>query len=267
VLNAELTKVRTIRSTRWALLVAVVACVGLGYAVSLSLRVSFPQLPAQQRHDWDPLYATFYSLTIGQLALVVFGAIVAGSEYSSGTILPSLTVVPRRGQFYAAKLGSAALTAAGAALVAVTGTFFAAQWALGPHGTSAAGPGVPQAALGACCYLILICALSAGLATALRSQAMTLAILLPLLLLDSQGLGNVPVLRSVIDYLPDQAGAVIMHLSGPAGTRFGRPYGPWTGMGIMAGWTAAAVGAGYLVLLRSDVTGARRGRPRRLLAS
>jgi ABC-2 type transport system permease protein len=265
VFHAELTKVRTVRSTRWSLLVAVLACVCLGYAVSLSLRVSFPRLPAQQRHDWDPLYATFYSLTIGQLALVVFGVTVAGGEYSSGTILQSLTVVPRRGLFYAAKLGSAALTAAGAALVAVTGTFFAAQWALGPHGTSATEPGVPQAALGALCYLTLICALSAGLATALRSQAMALAVLLPLLLLDSQGLGNVPVLRLVIDYLPDQAGAVIMHLSGPAGTRFGRPYGPWAGMGIMAGWTAGAVGAGYLVLLRTDVTGARRrvrqGRP------
>ena len=213
VLNAELTKVRTVRSAKWTLLVAVLACVCLGYAVSLSLRVSFPRLPAQQRHDWDPLSATFYSLTIGQLALVVFGAAVAGGEYSSGTILQSLTVVPRRGLF----------------------------------------------------YVTLICALSAGLATALRSQAMTLAILLPLLLLDSQGLGNVPVLRSVVDYLPDQAGAVIMHLSGPAGARFGRPYGPWAGLGIMAGWAAVAVGAGYLVLLRTDVTGARRrvrlGRP------
>ncbi len=258
VLNSELTKVRTVRSTRWALLAAVLVCVCLGYAVSLSLRVSFPRLPAQQRHDWDPLYATFYSLTIGQLALVVFGATVAGGEYSSGTILPSLTAVPRRGQFYAAKLGSAALSTAGAAVVAVTGTFFAAQWALGPHGTSAGGSGVLQAALGAFCYLILICTLSAGLATALRSQAMALVILLPLLLLDSQGLGNAPVLRSVVDYLPDQAGAVIMHLSGPAGTRFGRPYGPWAGMGIMVGWTFAAVGAGYLVLLGSDVTGTRR---------
>jgi hypothetical protein len=87
---------------------------------------------------------------------------------------------------------------------------------------------------------------------------LALAILLPLPLLDSQGLGNVPVLRTVVDYLPDQAGAVIMHLSGPAGTRFGRPYGAWAGLAIMLAWTAAALAAGYLTLSRTDVAGTRR---------
>ncbi len=34
--------------------------------------------------------------------------------------------------------------------------------------------------------------------------------------------------------------------------RFGRPYGAWTGLGILVLWTAAALIGGYLVLRRRD---------------
>lgn len=263
MLRAELTKIRTVRSTRWALLLTLLTCVALGYGASLSLRESFPRLPAQQRLHFDPLFATFYSLSIGQLALVVFGALVVGGEYSTGMIATSLTAVPRRRLFYAAKIAAGALVAAATALVTVTATFFVAQRALGPHRTSPGAPGAMQAALGACLYLVLICALAMGITAILRNQALALAVMLPLLFLDSQGLGNVPGLQKVIDYLPDQAGAVIAHLtSAPEGGRFGRPYGPWAGMAIMAAWTAAVLIVGYLVLALTDVTSGSR--PRRV---
>jgi ABC-2 type transport system permease protein len=254
LVTAELTKIRTVRSTRWALVLTLLICVCLGYAASFSLRVSFPRLPPQQRRDFDPLFATFYSISIGQLALVVFGVTVVGSEYTSGTIVASLTAVPRRGRLYAAKLAAGLLTAAVAALLTVTATFFAAQQALGPHRTSPGTPGTVAAAVGACLYLTLICALAMGVTAALRSPARALGIMTPLLFLDSQGLGNVPGLKAVMGYLPDQAGAVIMHLSGPAGSRFSRPFGPWTGMAIMLAWASIALACGYLVLARTDAT-------------
>jgi ABC-2 type transport system permease protein len=264
VVTAELTKIRTVRSTRWALLLTLLICVCLGYAVSLSLRVSFPRLPPPQRRDFDPLFAAFYSLSVGQLALVVFGVTVTGSEYSTGTIVPSLTTVPRRGLFYAAKITAGTLVAAGTALVTVTATFLAAQQGLGSHRAPVSAPGTLQAALGACLYLTLICALAMGITAILRSPALALAIMMPLLFLDSQGLGNVPGLQKVIDYLPDQAGSVIMHLSGPGGGHFSRPFGPWAGMAIMTVWTAAALAGGYVVLARTDVSrAAGRARPGR----
>jgi ABC-type transport system involved in multi-copper enzyme maturation permease subunit len=259
LMTAELTKIRTVRSTAWALLLTPLICVCLGYAVSLSLRVSFPRLPPQQRRDFDPLFATFYSISLGQLALVVFGVTAVGSEYTSGTIATSLAAVPRRGLFYAAKVAAGLLVAAGTALISVTATFFAAQQALGPHRTSPWAPGTLQAAVGACLYLTLICALAMGLTAVVRSQALALGIMMPLLFLDSQGLGNVPGLQRVIDYLPDQAGAVIVHLSGPPGGRFSRPFGPWTGMAIMLAWAVAALACGYLVLARTDVTSPDQG--------
>jgi ABC-type transport system involved in multi-copper enzyme maturation permease subunit len=255
VFTSELTKIRSIRSMTWALLLTPLICAGLGYAVSFSLRASFPRLPAQQRHDWDPLFATFYSLSIGQLALVLFGVTVTGSEYPTKMIMTSLTVVPRRGLFYAAKVAAGLLAAAGTAALAVAATFFATQAALGPHRVPPGAPGTLQAALGACLYLTLICALAMGVAAITRSPALSLVFLTPLLLLDSQGLGNVPGLQRIIDYLPDQAGAVIAHLSGAGAGQFGRPYGAWTGMGIMLGWTAAALIGGYFVLTRTDASG------------
>jgi ABC-2 type transport system permease protein len=266
LITAELTKIRTVRSTAWALLLTLLICVCLGYAASLSLRLSFPRLPPQQRRDFDPLFATFYSISIGQLPLVAFGVTVVGSEYTSGTIAASLSAVPRRCLFYAAKVAAGLLVAAVTALVAVTATFFAAQQALGPHRVPPWAPGTLQAAVGACLYLTLICALAMGVTSVVRSPARAMGIMMPLLFLDSQGLGNVPGLQKVIDYLPDQAGGVIMHVSATGGGRFSRPFGPWTGLAIMLAWAVAALACGYLVLAHSDVTTAsprRRPRPAR----
>jgi hypothetical protein len=87
----------------------------------------------------------------------------------------------------------------------------------------------------------------------LRSSVASLAVLLPLLFLGSQGLGNVPKVKVVTQYLPDQAGSVIFHLFGPPGNPvFGRDFGPWTGLAILALWTAAALTGGYLVLRHRD---------------
>lgn len=253
LISAEWIKIRSVRSTIWSASLTAVLSVGLAYLVGLSFRTTFTRLPADQQARFDPLFATFYSLTIGQLALVVLAVFVVSSEYSTATIRTSLIAVPRRGQFYAAKVLTGALLAAGIAVVTVLATFAAAQAGLGPHGTSPDAAGVPAAVAGACLYLTLVYLFATGLATLLRSAVATLGILLPLLFLGAQGLGNVPRLKTVTQYLPDQAGQAVMHLVGPADDpRFGRPYGPWAGLGIMALWTAAALVAGYLAVRRRD---------------
>ncbi|MEZ0071255.1 ABC transporter permease subunit [Planotetraspora sp. GP83] len=253
VLTAEWTKIRTVRSTVWTLLPTLVLSVGLGFLVGLSFRNGFSHMSREQQETFDPLFATFYSLTLGQLALVVFGVLVMSSEYSSGSIRASLAAVPRRGLFYGCKLLAATLPVLGVSLVTVLATFYTAQAALGPHRTPPGSDGAPQAIVGACLYLTLISLFATGVAAMSRSSVRSLAILLPLLFLGSQGLGNVPKVKTVAQYLPDQAGMVIMHLAGPPGDpRFARPYGPWTGLGIVALWTAASLIGGYLVLRRRD---------------
>lgn len=254
LLAAEWIKIRSVRSTAWTVALTLALSVGLAYLFGSSFRAGFADMTAERQAQFDPLFATFYSLTIGQLALVVLAVFVVTGEYSTGTIRASLAAAPKRGRFFAAKTVAGALVATGIALATVAGTFAAAQAGLGPHGTSIAAGGALVAAFGACLYLLLIYLFATGLAMLLRSAIPTLGILLPLLFLGSQGLGNVPKVKAVAQYLPDQAGMVVMHIVGPADDpQFGRPYGPWAGVGIMALWAGVALVAGYVALRRRDV--------------
>ena len=250
---AELTKLATVRSTAVMLASSLVIGVEMAALVATSFRVSFDRLPADQQARFDPLFVTFYGQTLAQLTVVVFGVLAVTSEYSTGTAAASLLAMPRRGQWYAGKLAAVGLTVLGVAIVSVLVSFIVGQAALGRLATSLAARGVAEALVGTCLYLTVICLFAAGLAMLLRGAVATLAILLPLLFLGSQGLGNVPGLRSVTQYLPDQAGMVIMHLTVPGDPRFGRDYGPWTGLAIVLAWTVASVLAGYVALRRRDM--------------
>ncbi|MDT0308084.1 ABC transporter permease subunit [Streptomyces sp. DSM 44917] len=253
-LAAELLKIRTLRGTLWAAAAAVPAAAGPAALIGAGLRASYPELPADQRAGFDPLFAGAYPIVFAQLALVVLAVLAVGGEYASGTIRASLLAVPRRGAFYRAKVLAVALTGALAAAVTVPVSFLAGQAALGPYGVSPGAPGVPGALVGAWLYLTLITLFAAGFAALLRSPARALGVLLPLLFLGAQGLGNVPGLGSVLQYLPDQAGAVALRMAGPPEAPvFDRDFGPWTGLAILAAWAAAALAAGYAAVRRRDV--------------
>jgi len=239
VVSAELTKLRTVRSTPWTLAAFVVVSAGLAALLELSLR------NAERRENWDPLFPAFLPLTIGQLALVVFGALAISGEYSSGTIRASLAAVPRRGRFYLAKLAAVTAVAAVASVVTVAATFAASR---APFSGEAL-----EASVGAAIYLTLMCAFAFGVAAMVRNTALVLGGLLPVLFLGSQGLGNIPVIREVTQFLPDQTGWVVMHLAGPQDDpRWARDYGPWTGLGLLTLWTVVSLLGGYLVLRRRD---------------
>jgi hypothetical protein len=241
-LAAEWVKVRTVRSSVWTLGLTVVAGGGLAYLAGISLRRADPE-------HFDAMFASFYGLSLAQLALVVFAVLTVGGEYGAGTIRPSLAAVPDRRRYYLAKLAVIALCAAGVSALTVTAAFVAGQAGVGSRRAAMTADGVPTTVAGAFIYLVLIALFAAGVAQLLRGSTTALAVLLPLFFLGSQGLGNVPVLRRVTQFLPDQAGAVILHYFGP---QPGRAFGPWGGMAVMALWTAAALVGGYVTLRRRD---------------
>ncbi|TDV43612.1 ABC transporter permease [Actinophytocola oryzae] len=247
VLRAEWTKVATVRSTWWSLFTTTVLCVGLG--VLLGFQVGGGS--SDGRGDLEALIA-FFPLVIGQIALVAFGVLVAGAEYSSGTVRASLVAVPARGVFLAAKTLVTAGVAGVVSVVVAFGTFFATQWGLGEHGVSLSDPGMTRAVLGACVYLTAMCVFAMGVATVLRSSALSLGILLPLLFLNSQGLSSVPAIRSVTQYLPDQAGAGLMRVGGTRWFMGELTFGVLGSLLVLLGWVAAALAGGYLSLRRRD---------------
>ncbi|MGW1189584.1 ABC transporter permease subunit [Streptomyces sp. NPDC002559] len=248
VFAAEWIKMWTVRSTGLTLLLAFALSTGIGILVPLSWRADIESVV-----NFDPLAAALYGVTLGQLALVVLGALLVGSEYSSGSIRTSLAAVPGRGLFYGGKVLAGALTALVASTVIVVVTFLAAQAALGPYGTTLGADGIPAALAGAVVHLTSICVIAMGVTAMVRSAAISMGILLPVLFLGSQGLGNVPALKPVLRYLPDQAGLVLMHIAAPSGdSRFGPGYGPGAALCILLAWTAAALIGGCLVLRRRD---------------
>lgn len=245
--RAEWTKLRTIRSSWWTLAPTVLVGAALGALVSVSFRSAAP-------NDIDQIFATFYGLTLAQLPLVVFGILLVGGEYgASHSIVASLLATPDRTRFYAAKVFVGGLTAAATSLVTVAATYVAAQRVLGPDRVALGDPGVLRAVVGGWLYLFLICLFAIGIATMLRSAVLTLAVLVPVLFLGSQGLANIPKVRTVTQFLPDTAGTMIIHLAGPPDDPvFDRAYGPWGGVGILALWAMLALVGGYVVLRHRD---------------
>lgn len=247
VMRSEWVKIRTVPSTLWALVPVTGVGVGLAYLAGNSMRHVEPgEVPP------DPLFPAFYGLTLAQLGVAVFAALVAGPEYGTGMIRASLLATPRRGLFYAGKALAATLTVAAVALVTVPAAFLTAQAALGPYGVGPGADGAAEAMIGAFLYLTLMGAFTLGVSMMLRSTVRSLGVLLPVYFLGSQGIANVPALKPVLQYLPDQTAWVIMHLTPPDDPLFGRDYGPWGGVGLLVLWAAGALAGGYLVLRRCD---------------
>ncbi|MEU5284527.1 ABC transporter permease [Streptomyces sp. CA-278952] len=242
-LGAEFSKLRSIRSTLITLLAFAPVTLLLAVLGGWSARGAIDSDNPALRSDFTPEQAGFDGILYGQLALVVFGVLAVTSEYSSGMMRVSLLAVPKRGRLYAAKM---AMTAAAAAAVAVPVTvlsYLLTQSALGPHGSSLTADGVPAALAGSSAYLTLMCLFAAGIATAARNAVVPLIILVPMLLAGTHILSIIGATKEIVRYFPDKAGSELLTV-GSGDTVFG--------LVVLAAWTVAALGAGYLRHRRWD---------------
>ncbi|MER5476089.1 ABC transporter permease [Streptomyces sp. NPDC002734] len=249
VLRSEWTKIRSVSSTVWTLSVALVVTVVLGVLISWLTRREYGTMPARDRATFDATFISFAGMSLGQLAMIVFGVLVVSTEYSTGMIRTSLAAVPQRGTFYASKLAVATVPAFVVSLVTAFASFLLGQAVLGPYRAALGDEGVLRAVVGGALYMTLIAVFSMGMAAMLRSPMLALGVLMPFFFLLSPILGAVSATKKVGQYLPDQAGSRIMQVVTLGDDK---PYGPWGGLGIMALWCAAALVGGYLLLKRRD---------------
>ncbi|MFG2127559.1 ABC transporter permease [Streptomyces sp. NPDC048751] len=250
VIRSEWTKIRSVASTVWTLSLAVVVTIALGMLISALSKNEFDSMSARDRLSFDPTFISFAGMTLGQLAMIVFGVLVVSNEYSTGMIRTSLAAVPRRGTFLFSKIAVATGLALVVALATSFATFFLGQAMLGSHRTELGEPGVLRAVVGGGLYMTLIAVFSMGVATMLRSPMLSLGILMPFFFLISNILGNVDATKKIGRFLPDQAGSRIMQVVTPLDDD--TPYGPWGGLGIMLLWVVAALVGGYVLLKRRD---------------
>ncbi|GAA3858979.1 ABC transporter permease subunit [Streptomyces lacrimifluminis] len=250
VIRSEWTKIRSVASTVWTLGLAAVVTIALGALISLLFKNQWSDLSEKDRLSFDPTYTSFAGMSLGQLAMIVFGVLVVSNEYSTGMIRTSLAAVPQRGTFLACKLAVAAGLAFAVGIVTSFAAFFLGQAMLGGHSTSIGDPGVLRAVLGGALYMTLIALFSMGVAAMLRSPMLSLGILMPFFFLISNILGAVSATKKIARYLPDQAGSKIMQVVTPVDND--TPYGPWGGLAIMVGWVVVALLGGYVLLKQRD---------------
>lgn len=250
IIRSEWTKIRSVASTVWTLSLAAVVTIALGMLISALTRSEFGNMPARERLSFDPTFISFAGMTLGQLAMIVFGVLVVSNEYSTGMIRTSLAAVPRRGTFLASKVAVAAALALLVGMATSFAAFFLGQAMLGSLRTSLDAPGVLRAVIGGGLYMTLIAVFSMAVAVMLRSPMLSLGILMPFFFLISNILGNVSVTKKIGQYLPDQAGSRILRVIPRVGDD--TPYGPWGGLGIMTLWVIAALAAGYALLRKRD---------------
>jgi ABC-2 type transport system permease protein len=251
VLRSEWTKLRSVRSTFWALTVTVVLGVVLGAVISAAAAHSYAKFSVSQKLSWDPTGVSGAGMGIAQLAIAVLGVLCISSEYSSGMIRTSLIAVPKRGRVLAGK----SLVFAGVTFVVGEVTTFVAflmgQALISGHAPAAAlgDPGVARAVTGAGLYLAALAVLSVAAGTLLRRPAAAIACMMAVLLvlpLIAQALPD-SWRNPVTEFWPTQAGSQLTSVYHSAHT-----LQPWPGFGVMCLFVAIVYAIAWTVLDRRD---------------
>ncbi len=251
VLRSEWTKLRSVRSTFWALTVTVVLGIGLGALISAVTAHGYARFSAAEKVSWDPTGVSQAGVAIASLAIVVLGVLCISSEYSSGMIRTSLISVPKRGRVLAAK----ALVFAGVTFVVGEVTCFAAffvgQAIISSHAPHAAlgDPGVARAVVGGGLYLAALAVLSVAVGTLLRRPAAAITCMVALLFVlpgIAQALPD-SWRNPVTEFWPTQAGSQLTSVYHSAHT-----LQPWPGFGVMCLFAAIVYAIAWTLLDRRD---------------
>jgi ABC-2 type transport system permease protein len=250
-LAAEWTKLRSVRSTVWALTAALLMGVALAALLCYGQVSRWNRVPAAAHAHFDAAGFSLNGVFLVQLVIASLGVLAMSAEYSSGTIRATLSSTPSRPLVLVTK------AAVFAATVLVVGTatsllsFLVGQAVLGPQHMAASlgDAGVLRVVVGGGLYLVGVGLLGLGLAAILRntaagiSAAVGLLFVLPILarLLPSD-------LADHVDrWLPSNAGMAILHTV-PEPTSLA----PWAGIGVLFGYAALALVAGGVVMVRRD---------------
>lgn len=255
LLLTEWTKIRSVRSTLWTLIIFVVVSLGLtGLLTWLTIRTLNSGRSGARAADiaGDPVaFILGTGLGLGQLAICVLGALVITAEYSSGTIRASLLAVPRRIPVLIAKgLVFGALVLVVGEAVAFGSFFIGAAIVHSQFPVSLSQPGVTRAVIGSGLYLTVLGLFALAIGSLIRHTAGAITTVIGLVL----------VIFPLLGLLPDSWGAHI-HAYAPtvAGQLItadhqqpGQLLSPWQGFGVFCAWTALLLLLGGYLLRRRD---------------
>ena len=261
----ELARIRTIRSTWWLSILAVVVGVGISTLVSAIAGHEFARTPPTAQ-DIDVLGAAMVTQlsATGQVPSIVgfMMAIVGifgwGHEYRHGMIRASLTALSSRASFWVAKYVVVAVWVAAVTLVTMLlsgliGMVFVGDYL--PVFDSQTWGILARNLL----YVVILTWLAMAFTSVTRSQAFALVMIFlwPLLVesLFHAFFALVPGLRDDMDklrFLPFDAGRQMVNVLSEPHTMFGSPLTATGGTIVFGGTAAVLMLASYLLFQRRD---------------
>jgi ABC-2 type transport system permease protein len=229
VVRSEWTKLRTVRSTYWTAIAAVVATVGIAVLGASEYVHNFDP---RNLEGFDAANFVLQGLYVAQIALGALGVLTITGEYATGMIRTTLTSVPQRRVVIAVKglVYLVAMLVIGEIVSFATFGIGQAILHLKHAGVSLSDPGVLRVVIGGGLYLTSVGLLAFALGTLVRRTAGALASFFGVLFLPS----------ALIDLLPNSWRAdAIKFAPANAGTQILNTYrvhdmlGPWQGLGVL----------------------------------
>jgi ABC-2 type transport system permease protein len=255
-LRSEFTKIRSVRSTYWSLLLLVLVSLGWCIAFCAGEASRWPQLTAQDRAGFDPAQSSVIGVALlGQLVIVVLGALMITSEYSTGMIRTSLTAMPRRGVLYGAKAVVFTAVTVTVALLASFGSFFLGQRLLvSTHvGATLSQPDVLRAVVGSALFVAMCGLFAFGLGAALRSTAGAISTAFGLFFLVPQLARALPSswYAGLVRWLPG-ADAIAVVTGTSSQDNPPHMFSAWGQLAVFGGYTAILLIVGAVLFSRRD---------------
>jgi len=252
VLLSEFTKFRTVRSTVWTLLVAVVLMIGISALFSAVTASQYHTFSPADRATFNPVSISLSGMMFAVVAFGVLGVLMISGEYSTGMIRSSLTAVPRRLPVLWGKLAVFAGVIFSISLVASFICFFLGQALLNSHhlGVSIAAPGALRSIIGAALYGTVAGMIGVALGALFRNTAAGIATFAGVFFVIPPLTGLLPASISdhLSQYLPSYAGDAVW-----GGARsVTNALSPWTGFAVLCGYAVVVIAAAALRLRRVD---------------
>ena len=253
--HSEFTKIRSVRSTYWTLLMLLAVSVGIGAAISAVSASGWSNTPPADRTPLDATQLSIAALLIlGQLVIVVLGALVLTAEYSTGMIRTSLIAMPRRIVLYVAKAVVFAAVALVVSLVTAFIAFFLGQSLLASTHQSAtlAGPDVLRALIGSALYITLCGLFAFAAAAIIRNTAATITAIIGLLFVIPVLVNLLPWHNDLVRWLPSSAARAISVTVWNSGPQNSHLFSPWGQFAVFAVYTAVLLAVGGILFRKRD---------------
>ncbi|MBT2369336.1 ABC transporter permease [Streptomyces sp. ISL-10] len=251
LVSSEWIKIRTVSSTVWCLTLFTLITIGIAALVGLNRNADAATPNSSVAID---RVVTDGSIGVGagQLAIVVLAASAIGGEYGSGMIRTSLTTVPWRRRWLAAKALVVALIALVAGAVVNVVAFAVGCVVARDVSGALTDPGIARAVLGGGLYLSALALLTLAVATVARGTAgaiITMSAMIYVMPFFLLGPGFDSVQRFLPAGLgPGNAGWAIMQ----PGPMLGG-LAPWSGFAVLCAWVVSVMAGAVYAVEKRDI--------------